>query len=490
MTVKDKVIVVGGGPVGALAALYTARRGYEVEVYEFRDDPNAPSASEGKLALIPVTISERGFRAVENANVPGLMEDISRHSLPVHSRMVHTRDKNGDLKETSMPYSSNGDRIHIMQRTSIGQRILLALSKEPNAKVFFDHKLVTCDLRNKTATFENVKWKPQDGGLMESTENMKVTEQTSKDAERTKSVTYDYIIGADGAHSAIRKQLMRETNVDYEQHYVDVLWCDFYLPPGPKGQRKLDEAHLHVWPDKERVFIVLPEVDGSARGGMVAPINEFRRLKEHPEELEVFFDSSYPGVIPDLMSAESVKEQFFRRDHLSLMSIKCGKIGWEDSCVLLGDSSHTMPPFYGMGMNTGLEDVRVFFEDFVDPAHRENVYSSINTFCPKGVTKAYTDYRIPDVQAMTDIASDHFEELKEGVPGPAVIARKRVESELQKHVPGLDYVPMYSRIVFGHERFSVALKKDAQQKILFAGILASLCALCVAMLVRAGAGVM
>lgn len=72
-------------------------------------DPNAPSASEGKLALIPVTISERGFRAVENANVPGLMEDISRHSLPVHSRMVHTRDKNGDLKETSMPYSSNGD---------------------------------------------------------------------------------------------------------------------------------------------------------------------------------------------------------------------------------------------------------------------------------------------------------------------------------------------------------------------------------------------
>ncbi|KAL8851383.1 MAG: hypothetical protein Q9221_003654 [Calogaya cf. arnoldii] len=438
MNTKDKVVVVGGGPVGALAALYTARRGYQVEVYEFRDDPNGKRASEGKLAPIPVTISERGFRAVENAKVPGLIEDISRHSLPVHSRMVHGRDKNGDLKETSMPYSSNGDCIHIM---------------------------------HKIATFEDVKWQPQDGELLESAENTKVTEHHSKNAGRRKSVTYDYIIRADGAHSAIRKHLMRETNVDYNQQFVDVLWCDFYLPPGPKGTRKLDETHLHVWPDKERVFIVLLEV----------------RLKEHPEELEAFFHTSYPGVIPDLLSAESAKEQFFHRDHLSLMSIKCGKLGWEDSCVLLGDSSHTMPPFYGMGMNTGLEDVRVLFEDFIDPAHREDVYSSINTFCPKGVTKAYADYRKPDVQTMTDIAREHFEELKEGVPGPTVIARKKLESELQKHAPSLDYVPMYSRIVFGHERFSVALKKDAKQKVMFAGVLATLCALCLAMLVQAGA---
>ncbi|KAL8890842.1 MAG: hypothetical protein Q9215_002068 [Flavoplaca cf. flavocitrina] len=487
MNRKDKVIVVGGGPVGALAALYTARRGYQVEVYEFRDDPNKPAASEAKLALIPVTLSERGFEAIKSAKVPGLSEDISRHSLPVHSRMVHTKDKHGDLKETSMPYSSNGDCIHIMQRTSIGQRLLLALSKEPNAKVFFDHKLIACDLPSKIATFENVKWQGRDGEVVEA-ENTKVTETHSKDVGRRKSVSFDYIIGADGAHSAIRKHLMRETNVDYNQKYVDVLWCDFYLPTDNKGNRKLDATHLHVWPDKERVFIVLPENDGSARGGMVAPVEEFRRLTEHPEELEDFFHASYPGVIPNLLSAESAKEQFFRRDHLSLMSIKCGKIGYGDSCVLLGDSSHTMPPFYGMGMNTGLEDVRVLFEQFIDPAHREDVYSSIDTFCPRGVTKSYTDYRIPDVQAMTDIACNHFEELKEGVPGPTTVARKKVESKLQKHAPSLDYVPMYSRIVFGHERFSVALRKDATQKMIFTGVLATLCALCLAVLVQAGAG--
>ena len=35
-TKKQKTVVVGAGPVGALAALYAARRGDDVEVYELR----------------------------------------------------------------------------------------------------------------------------------------------------------------------------------------------------------------------------------------------------------------------------------------------------------------------------------------------------------------------------------------------------------------------------------------------------------------------
>lgn len=31
-----KVIIVGAGPVGSLAALYASSRGYEVEVYDLR----------------------------------------------------------------------------------------------------------------------------------------------------------------------------------------------------------------------------------------------------------------------------------------------------------------------------------------------------------------------------------------------------------------------------------------------------------------------
>lgn len=34
---RQKISVVGAGPVGALAALYAAQRGYDVEVYELRN---------------------------------------------------------------------------------------------------------------------------------------------------------------------------------------------------------------------------------------------------------------------------------------------------------------------------------------------------------------------------------------------------------------------------------------------------------------------
>lgn len=33
---KQKVVIVGAGPVGALAGLYAAKRGDNVEVYELR----------------------------------------------------------------------------------------------------------------------------------------------------------------------------------------------------------------------------------------------------------------------------------------------------------------------------------------------------------------------------------------------------------------------------------------------------------------------
>lgn len=51
---KQKIVVVGAGPVGTLAALYAAGRGDEVAVYEYR---------EGKKASNLYTILALPYRA-------------------------------------------------------------------------------------------------------------------------------------------------------------------------------------------------------------------------------------------------------------------------------------------------------------------------------------------------------------------------------------------------------------------------------------------
>lgn len=102
---------------------------------------------------------------------------------------------------------------------------------------------------------------------------------------------------------------------------------------------------------------------------MVIDIGTCGELKQHPPKMEAFFRTRYPGIVPAHLSARSAAKQVLNNKHIPLMSSICGKFGYEDSGVLLGDAAHTMVCSYYMGMITGLEDVRVFFEDFIHPAH-------------------------------------------------------------------------------------------------------------------------
>ena len=49
VSTKQKVVIVGAGPVGSLAALYAASRGDDVELYELRGGKNALNISRLRL---------------------------------------------------------------------------------------------------------------------------------------------------------------------------------------------------------------------------------------------------------------------------------------------------------------------------------------------------------------------------------------------------------------------------------------------------------
>lgn len=117
----------------------------------------------------------------------------------------------------------------------------------PNVKFFFNHKLTGADFKKCKAWFE--------------------VRQSSGSLDRAKEieVKFDLMLGADGAHSAVRYHLMKFTRMDYQQEYVDTLWCEFQINPVVKPRSsslesrfRISPNHLHIWPGKEFMFIAIP----------------------------------------------------------------------------------------------------------------------------------------------------------------------------------------------------------------------------------------
>lgn len=117
---------------------------------------------------------------------------------------------------------------------------------------------MACDLDSKTAIFASIGCQSSLGG-----ENVASADGSEADRPRSEpriTVGFNYLIGADGAHSNIRQHMIRQLNMDYEQKFIDVLWCGFYIPPNSVGSYRLDPANLHVWPNKDCVFVAMPDI--------------------------------------------------------------------------------------------------------------------------------------------------------------------------------------------------------------------------------------
>lgn len=128
----------------------------------------------------------------------------------------------------------------------------------------FNHKLTNLDFDEKTVTFESVVWKDKgynldkvagDNGRPHDSQPVGQTaggfEDSSvlpNDTLRFKTVKFDFLIGADGTYSSVRQNLMRKTEVDFHQVYVNALWCDLMFPPDKKtGDYRMSSKCLHVW---------------------------------------------------------------------------------------------------------------------------------------------------------------------------------------------------------------------------------------------------
>ena len=395
---------------------------------------------------------------MRHAESDGLLDSILSETIPMYGRMIHGEDTKGNLTEESQQYDVHGRFQRAVDRADLNKTMLDQLESLHNVNFLFYHKLNGADFRKRKAWFE------------------RRSQAESNERPQEVEVDFDIILGCDGAHSSVRYHMMKFVRMNYEQSYIDTLWCEFTIPPATpssttsaspsaKDGFTTSPTHLHIWPSSDKMFIAIPSTDKSFTCTLFAPSAAFAELEGNPESIEPFFQKNFPGTAELVGPADLIK-QFKQNPHLPLISIKCSPHHHSSSGVILGDAAHAMVPFYGQGMNAGLEDVRVLFQHFDN--HPPTVEGRAIAL------ESYTKERVPDAHTINDLALSNYWEMHAGVRDPLYLVRKNVEEFLSDKVPSTGFATQYSRVSFSNQRYSEVAEVVARQKtILLRGMVSS-----------------
>jgi kynurenine 3-monooxygenase len=412
---KKHVAIAGAGLIGSLLAIYLCRRGYQVSVYERRPDMRKEQIDAGRS--INLALSNRGIRALEEV---GLANAIEQVAIPMHGRMMHA--VNGSL--TFQPYGKQGQFINSTSRGDLNI-LLIDTAERSGAEFHFNHRVTNVELESTAFTYE------YNGTLA--------------------NATFDAIIGADGAYSAIRHAMQFTDRFDFSQDYIEHGYKELHIPAGHDGAFKLEKNALHIWPRESFMLIALPNPDGSFTCTLFFPFDGRPSFTSLNSDLKIldFLSSNFPDAL-DLMP--NALNDFKENPTSSLVTMKC--YPWvKNKTLLIGDAAHAIVPFYGQGMNAGFEDCRLF-NQMLDTC-KDDWEQSILTF---------QAHRKIDTDAIAQLALDNFIEMRDLVADEDFLLRKKIEAKLHALYPA-EWIPLYSMVTFHDEiRYSEALKIGLKQK--------------------------
>uniref|UniRef100_A0A3Q3DTA2 Kynurenine 3-monooxygenase n=1 Tax=Hippocampus comes TaxID=109280 RepID=A0A3Q3DTA2_HIPCM len=394
---KKVVAVVGGGLVGALNACFFAKRGFDVHVFETRDDIRQAKIVKGRS--INLALSHRGRQSLKHVGMEG---KIVSQGIPMHARMIHSL--NG--VQSPIPYGKKG-QVSLYNKAET----------YANTKLNFDHKLLDWSAESGLMTFIR-----PDGS--------------------TKQIEADLIVGCDGAFSAVRKQFLRQSRFDYSQTYIPHGYKELTMPP-VNGEFAMKANYLHIWPRNTFMMIALPNLDKSFTCTLFMPFEEFEKITTGDEVIE-FFHKYFPDAIP-LLGVDALKRDYFRLPAQAMVSVKCSPYHIGDKCVLMGDAAHAVVPFYGQGMNAGFEDCIVFDEIM------EQFNEDFSAVLPE-----YSRVRVPDDHAIADLAMYNYIEMRAHVNSKWFLFRKHVDNILHFLMPKT-IIPLYTMVTFTRTRYHEAV---------------------------------
>lgn len=409
MSDEARVAIAGAGLAGSLLAISLARRGLPVTIYERRPDMRTVEIPAGRS--INLALSTRGITALDRV---GLADAVLEMAIPMRGRIMHSVDG----ATTFQPYGRNGEAINSVSRRALNE-LLMATAEDAGVSIEFETQVRDVDVADATLTV--------------------------RDASGTRRVPTRFVVGADGAFSAIRARMMRRGRFDYSQTYLEHGYKELTMPPAPDGGFRMEPNALHIWPRRDFMMIALPNPDRTFTCTLFLrherAVNSFESL-DTLEAIRRFFEEQFRDALPHL---PNLMEEFAGNPTGDLCYVRCKPYNHGDRAVLIGDAAHAVVPFYGQGMNAAFEDCRIF-DELVGRYGVERIGDAIAEF---------SDSRKDDADAISELAVYNFYVMRDFVADESFLARKALEHVLEEAFPET-YRSLYGMVSFSNVPYAEA----------------------------------
>ncbi len=405
------VVVAGAGQAGALLAIYLARQGHQVTVYESRPDLRRVDIDAGRS--INLALATRGIVPLIDV---GVIEHVDAITIPMRGRMIHaTGDPTPDLQ----PYGTKPHEvIHSVSRSDLNAILLDAAEATGRVTIEFDARIESVDFATSTLHFDAGRAEP-----------------------------FGVVFGADGAGSRVRKALAASGSCDFVTEWLDHDYKELTLPAAKDGGHLLDANALHIWPRGEFMLIALANPEGDFTVTLFAPKTTFAELTTAGDVDRFFAEhfGDFTAMVPDLA------QQFFDNPAGRLGTLWAD--GWhlDDRAVLVGDAAHAIVPFHGQGMNAAMESVRILAQEM--QATPDDM---------AGAFDRYATIRKPDADAIARMAVENYREMRAGVTDPDYLAKRKLALELQRRHPQ-HLSPRYNMVMFSTMPYAEAQARARTQ---------------------------
>jgi 2-polyprenyl-6-methoxyphenol hydroxylase-like FAD-dependent oxidoreductase len=310
MTITEKhtkVLIVGAGPSGLMMAAQLLRYGVQPVIIDSKQGPTTHSKALG----------------------------VQARSLEIYRQMgLSDRVVADGKKAAGISFNEDGKEVAALSTANVGEAqtafpFVLLYQQSKNERLLLDFLTQNCC---------PVYWETTLISLKQDTQQVEV--QIENGGQQT-TVTCDWLIGADGGHSPVRKQLQIPFNGETYEH-------KFYLADLELTNEKLGDGEVQLFLAKQGFagFFPMPET------------NRYRVVGNIPDEFDKKEDLQVEDMLPHLNAISNspiqiVQNYWFTTYHLHHRMADKFR---EQHCFLVGDAAHIHSPVGAQGMNTGLQD--------------------------------------------------------------------------------------------------------------------------------------